>query len=285
MAYGLGDWCQAGKIGSDFDTPLIVTDTIHSFDSAKKAAFIYEVLSMEEQKQYASALARRLREAFRKHLIDKEILVVKGNTQTAQAMALYYGMFEESEKTRAFAHLLKLIEKADNHIGTGVLGGRVIFRVLSEFGYSDLAYQMIVRPDFPSYGNWIVRGSTTLWEHFLPEGAQELSKNHHFWGDVSSWFYYYPGGLRVNPTGKDIHHIDVEPHFLIHMEYANVRYMTPDGEIEIAWNRVGKKIHLHVKVPERIHGMIRVSANYCFANGEKAVALETGTYEIKEAKQ
>ena len=33
-------------------------------------------------------------------------------------------------------------------------------------GEVDLAYNMIVRPDYPSYGNWVKRGATTLWEGF-----------------------------------------------------------------------------------------------------------------------
>ena len=55
-----------------------------------------------------------------------------------------------------------------------MLGGRVIYRVLAENGYIDLAYNMIVRPDYPSYGNWIKRGATTLWEGFYPEGGRVL---------------------------------------------------------------------------------------------------------------
>ena len=33
---------------------------------------------------------------------------------------------------------------------------------------------MITRPDYPSYGNWIARGATTLWELFQPEGSDRI---------------------------------------------------------------------------------------------------------------
>ena len=73
-------------------------------------------------------------------------------------MGLAYGLFEEDEKQEAFAHLLRLIDERDGHMDVGVLGMRVIFDVLADFGYADLAYRMITRTDYPSYGEWVARG-------------------------------------------------------------------------------------------------------------------------------
>ena len=41
IAIGLGDWCQVHHGGENYTTPLVVTDTILTFDIAQKAAFIY----------------------------------------------------------------------------------------------------------------------------------------------------------------------------------------------------------------------------------------------------
>lgn len=284
VEYGLGDWCQARKIGADFDTPLVVTDTIMTIDIARKAEFIYEVLGMKEAEEYAKTLADRVTEAFRKHLIDPDSLIVKGDTQTAQAMALYYGMFTENEREEAFAHLLQQIERDDEYMAVGVLGGRVIFRLLADNGKADLAYHMIARPDFPSYGNWIVRGATTLWETFFEEGGRILSMNHHFWGDVSAWFYYYPGGLHFNPTGKDIHHIEIAPCFIDKLEHARVTHLSPDGEIIVCWKREGRGICLYIQVPNDAHGHITLTQEWCFEEGDTVRELRTGVYKIKKRK-
>lgn len=280
VEYGLGDWCQAKKIGADFDTPLVVTDTIMTIDIARKAQFIYEVLGMQEQQTYAKALADKVTMAFREHLIDKESLIVKGDTQTAQAMALYYGMFTEEEQPVAYAHLLKQIEREDEHMAVGVLGGRVLFRLLADNGQADLAYHMITRTDFPSYGNWIVRGATTLWETFFEEGGRILSMNHHFWGDVSAWFYYYPGGLRYNPTGKDIHHVDIEPQFIETLEDAKIFYQAKDGEVQISWCRVKDDINLCIIVPDVVYGSIKLPKGYAFEDNSSVKDLKSGSYTI-----
>ena len=89
-------------------------------------------------------------------------------------MAIYYNIFEPAERKAAFEQLINLIEEQEYHLDVGVLGGRVLFHVLTEFGYSDLAFSMITRPDYPSYGNWIARGATTLWEVFQPEGSDRI---------------------------------------------------------------------------------------------------------------
>lgn len=282
--FGLGDWCQAGRIGSDFDTPLVVTDSIMSIDIARKAEFIYKVLGMAVQQKYAKALGDKIQSVFCEKLIDKNTCIVEGDTQTAQAMAIYYGMFSGEAKKKAFAHLLKQIERANGHMATGVLGGRVIFRVLAENGESDLAYHMITRPDFPSYGNWVARGSTTLWEHFLPEGARILSRNHQFWGDVSAWFYYYPGGLRFNPSGKDIRHVDIEPCFIEALDYVKVSHHSPDGEIKISWHREKGGVSLHVTAPEVFYGSIRLPDGYAYEDNSSVSHLKSGVYRIKKFK-
>ena len=81
-------------------------------------------------------------------------------TQSCQAMAIFYGLCDsDEEKQKAFSLLLDEIRAKDGHMGVGMLGGRVIFRVLCDFGCEDLAIKMITRPDQPSYGCMIAAAS------------------------------------------------------------------------------------------------------------------------------
>lgn len=282
IAIGLGDWCQPGRTGGGYDTPLVVTDSIVSVDIARKAEFIFEELGMSEQKAYAETLANKLTASIREHLIKGGL--VEGSTQTGQAMALYYGIIEEKDKASAFAYLLDFIEEKQGHLYTGVLGARVIFRLLADNGYEDLAFNMIARTDFPSYGNWIVRGATTLWERFWAEDAPPYSLNHHFWGDVSAWFYCYLGGIRFNPTGKDIQSTDIAPCFVSALNHVKARHCTPDGEIMTEWIRKGTNIELKIVVPSDMHGDIRLPKGYVFADGSFKTSLKSGIYNVLNNK-
>lgn len=243
---GLGDWCQPKTAREDYyKTPLVVTASIMVVDIARKAAFIYKHLNMTEEMQIAESLASKVRDAIREHLIDRETFTVYGETQTAQVMAIYYDIFEDAEKEKALTVLLDLLEQNDSFMDTGVLGARVLFRTLSDYGYADLAYDMITREEFPSYGNWIKRGATTLWEIFTEDDTAKGSLNHHFWGDVSAWFYTYLAGIRVIRHNE----IEINPCFVKKLTFVNAHHILPDGKVSVSWKREQGKILLHINIP------------------------------------
>lgn len=250
--FGLGDWCQPNrKSEGDHATPLVVTDSIVTADNLWKAMEIYDALGMLEQKAYVGALYTRLRTAIRKELIDMETASVFGGTQTGQAIAIAYRMFEEEEIPKAVEELVRRIQEKDNFMDTGVIGARVIFRVLAEYGYADLALHMISRPEHPSYGNIIARGATTLWEGFWKDNTCKiLSMNHHFWGDVSAWFYTYLAGMRINPTGKNVQEVLISPCFVKEVNAVEALHKLPNGHVHVKWERNEGKIILQVSAPE-----------------------------------
>ncbi len=293
IAIGLGDWCQVREPGNEWGFPSVsreVTDTITVFDIANKAAFIFDVLGQAEQKQFAEMLALKVRKAFRDNLIDKATLTVEGETQSGQAMALYYGMFEDDEKSAAFERLLEFIRRRDGHFHGGVLGGRVIYRLLAENGEAELAYNMITRPDFPSYGNWIARGATTLWEEFCPEsGEGDLvrisSRNHHFWGDVSAWFYKYLAGINVNPKKQDANNINIEPVFIEKLNYVKASYTAKDGTVAVDWKRENDTIVINTELTGKVYGKIILPNGFAFEDNSREKELKTAEYTAFKLKK
>jgi len=276
LAIGLGDWCHVGGINPK--APLVVTDTITSMDIARKMAVMLDAVGMREEASYARGETEKYRKAIRAHLVDFDTMLVRGNCQSSQAMAIYYGVFDENEKALAFDRLLKQIHDADDHIDVGVLGGRVIFHVLTQFGYSDLAYHMITREDYPSYGNWLKRGATTLWENFNPSGVSSM--NHHFWGDISAWFIKAIAGIRVNPGECDVNELAICPHFINALESASAYHIAPAGKISASWERNGENIILSLDIPSDMRATACLSDGYTFENGSASMPVTTGTYKI-----
>lgn len=265
LNFGLGDWCHVGRHSPEVmpKAPLIVTDSIISMDLANKATFMFDAVGLVEHKRFAESFASDLRKKIRENLIDFSSMTVFGDCQSCQAMGLFYGIFEPVEEKQAFEKLLTLIREADDHIDIGVLGGRVIFHVLSKYGYSDLAFKMITRPDYPSYGNWIERGATTLWENFDPDFVD--SPNHHFWGDISAWFIKTLGGIQVNPTGNNPNEVIIKPHFIEALDYVMASHILPQGEVSVKWTRKGKNIEVVIKKPQNVTAK--------FIAGDKSVNL------------
>jgi alpha-L-rhamnosidase len=252
LNFGLGDWCHVGRHSPETmpKAPLIVTDSIISMDLANKSAVMFDAVGNLEYKLFAEDFAQKLREAIRENLIDFSSMTVLGECQSCQAMGLFYGIFEPQEEKQAFEKLLDFIRDADEHIDVGVLGGRVIFHVLSKYGYSDLAFKMITRPDYPSYGNWIERGATTLWENFDPDFVD--SPNHHFWGDISAWFIKTLGGIQVNPTFHNLNELIIKPHFIKELDFVKATHIMPQGEVSVNWTRSGNNIEVIIKLPKNV---------------------------------
>lgn len=278
IAFGLGDWCHVGERYSTPKAPLIVTDTLMAIDISNKAAVLFDAVDMKPQADFARAASQQYRNAFRANLIDFDTMTVEGSCQSSQAMAIYYNIFNKDEKQKAFSILLKYIKDADEHMDVGVLGARVIFHVLSDFGYADLALKMIARPDFPSYGYIVERGFSTLWEKFTREPCDSV--NHHFWGDITAWFVKAIAGIDYNPDATDLNRVDIKPHIVQNLNDAASYYDSNFGKIESAWVKKDGEVILTVKVPETMVGVISPQNNYQFADGDTQKPLLSGKYTL-----
>ena len=133
---------------------------------------------------------------------------------------------------------------------------KYIFRSLSEAGRSDLAFAMLAKDEAPSYGNWIKRGATTLWEDW-GEGA---SRNHIMFGDFSAWYYQYLGGIRLDgavsavaerldPGAVAFKRFIICPEPVQGIGWVKAEHDSPYGMIRSAWKRQGGALRLEVEVP------------------------------------
>ena len=279
LEIGLGDWCPSYP---DYETPLVFTDSTIAYDLAVKAAYLYDRMGMPEEADYCRHFAKEMRAAIRAHLLEdvSEMRFISAR-QSVQAMAIYYGLCDSvEEKEKALAILLEEIHQKDDHMGVGVLGGRVIFRVLCDNGYEDLAIKMITRLDPPSYGVMIADGLTTLAENVRePYG----SCNHHFWGDISALFIEYFAGIRPNPDLQNANNIDIRPVFSTTMQHAKAYYNAPAGRVDVAWERVGESIELTLVYPEGASGFVVAPRGYS-VRGEEKVMAASGKFVFSPLK-
>lgn len=271
--YGLGDWCQVGaKNGEMFDTPLRVTDTLVCKDMCEKASKMFMRIGQETRAKFCEDLASALRQAFRSHCLGRD-LFVEGKTQTGLAMAIYYGIFNEDEKMKAFNNLLELIKEKDDHFNVGVLGARVLFRVLADFGYTSLAHKLLLNETFPSFLYHLKLGATSLWESFYELNerfevisgfpGEILSQNHYFWGDIAAFFIEYIAGITINPQNDDYRNVTIFPNYMKGVNEVRGHKEMPYGNIETHWIYSGNLCKGTVMVPE---GAIAV---FVFPDGQR----------------
>ena len=277
--YGLGDWCPVTVVKS----PVEFTSTVVSMDSMKKASEIFRVLGLKKQQAFCAELYNELRQAARKYLVDLKTCTAKGRCQTSQSMAIYYDVFDEAEKQTAFKVLVDIIEEGGEYIDFGFVGILSIFRVLCEYGRADLAFKMISRTDYPSFGCWVKRGYTALAENFHPDGEFPDSLNHHCFGEISAIFIEYFAGIRVNPYGDNCCEVNIEPCFVPQLSFAKAYHDTAGGRVSVLWERKGGEIKLTLEKEEGVFGEIRLPEGYVFKDSQLTFKkLESGELNITD---
>lgn len=276
---GLGDWCHSARKNGP-KAPLEVTDTLMGMDIAHKSALMFAAVGMEPQRAFAHSVYDALRTAARARLIDPSTMTVLGRCQSAQAMGIFYDLFEPGERQAAFGVLLSLIEETDGLMDVGVLGARVLFRVLSQFGRTDLAYEMMTTRRYPSYGYWIAEGATSLWESFAPHGDNPASHNHHFWGDISAWMIECLAGIQINPCLSDPDELLICPRIIPALSHAEGYTQIPAGRVSSAWRRDADGVVLTLEVPAGARGRIVAERGWQFENGLRSLPVSAGEYRL-----
>lgn len=253
---GLGDWLPI-----QYNTAMValeVTDTLVTMNICSMASKMFRAVNMNVQANFADDLFDELRTSARKYLLMSDGVTVIGRTQTGQAMAIEYGLLDNGEKKAALEVLLNIIHEADDHLDTGCLGARIIFHVLAKYGYADLAYKMITRPDYPSYGYWIlVDNATSLFEEFQKPGSIPNSKNHHLFGDISSWFFKYIAGVKINPYGTNAREIEISPNFIEDLNFADGYQYHFGGKLSSIWEKENETSYkITINMPEGCFGRL-----------------------------
>jgi alpha-L-rhamnosidase len=118
-------------------------------------------------------------------------------------------------------------------------------QALTDIGRVDVAYRIATQRDCPSWGLWVERGATTLWESW--DG--NASRNHHMYSDISAWFYKALAGIRVDPAQPGFAHFIVKPAVMDDLDHASGETRTPYGRVRSAWRRDGRSVVLEVIVP------------------------------------
>lgn len=271
----IGDWIDPyRRTDGTYRAPQFFTSTTALYDKAKKAAFMFEKVGFKREATYASDMAKTLRESLRKKYINLDKKIAVGECQTSQAVAIEIGLFDKEELPEARLRLLEIVKKDNYATACGMYGLRYIFHALAKAGYINEAYKMITSTKYTCYGAWVKRGATALLENFPQENGKGLcSQNHHFLGDISSFFIQYIAGIKPNPDCNDIKNIEISPSFIDSLDYAKGYYDTVCGRVSAEWRRECEKIVVKVNVPKDVCVRFVIDRGY---TAEKEVSLGEG---------
>ena len=163
------------------------------------------------------ALFKNIRDEFRARYLTP---VVKQTSQTAYLLALQFDLLDGDAEISDFINRLsQAVKDNDYKLNTGFVGTSVINPTLSRFGLTDLAYDLLLQRECPSWLYSVDQGATTVWErwnsytHESGFGSASMNSfNHYAYGAVGEWMYRYMAGIEVDESEPGFHHFFLQPH-------------------------------------------------------------------------
>ena len=218
----LGEWVPATGLPSN-----ALVHTWFLWACAKKTADAALIFEDWPAYKYYSALRDRTWEAFHSVFYNPE--TGSYGKHGSNVFALAMGV-PEDRQDKVVAALVANIAEHDNHLDTGFFGIRYLFEVLVKYGQADLAYEIINKRDWPSFGWWIEQGATVTWEQW--DG--KFSHNHPFMGGGILWFYRDLAGLE--PTTPGYRTFEIRPTVPKGLDWVKFYKDCPYGRIDIDWS-------------------------------------------------
>ncbi len=240
-----GDWVAVEKC------PGAIVSSFYYYYDVKVLADAARVLGKTQDAALYDKLAAEIRAAFNREFFDPKTGDYADGTQTANTLPLFLDIATDKERGRAWGRLFDdIVYKHDSHLTTGIIGTKYVMELLTRNGASDLAYDIAVKTDYPSWGYMIENGATTLWELWQKrEGPSMNSHNHPMFGSVGSWLYKALAGIDQAPGSTGFDRILFRPQMVRDLTHAAGSTTTVRGEVACSWSRSDGEVRVEVTVP------------------------------------
>ncbi len=249
LDYGLGDWYDIGpgEPGQSKLTTKGLTASAIYFQDLTTLARIATITGHPEDATGYNAEAEAVKTAFNAKFFHPETGLYDRGSQTAQAMPLALGLVAKEHEETVLASLVAAIRAKQNHVTAGDVGFHYLVRALTDFGRSDVLYDMLSRTDPPSYGAQLAHGATSLTEAW--DANPNDSQNHFMLGHAEEWFYRGLAGIRFDRSLASGESIQIRPAIPGDLTSAEASFRSTLGPIRVAWKRTGDTLTLNVAVP------------------------------------
>ena len=165
-----------------------------------------------------------------------------------------FDLLPEQVRQNAVQFLVNDIKSRRNHISTGFLGTSYLCHVLSENGFTDTAYDLLLQETYPSWLYPVKMGATTIWERWDGQKTDSTfqdpgmnSFNHYAYGAIGDWMYRVSAGIEIKSPGYK--HIVIQPHPSKRLNYSKASFESSYGTITSGWERKDGKIIVKIRVP------------------------------------
>ena len=251
LAFGLGDWCpvELRRI-----TDKRITSTAYYYADACIMEKIATLLGKENDSLHYKELASNIKKSFvETFYLGNGIFGCKDNEfrdddVTALATSLYWNLCPESECAITAKRLNDIFVARQYKADFGILGSKYILRVLSDYGYQETAYNILMQPAYPGWVDWINHGATTLWEQWRGSGSQ----CHIMHGDIAAWMIQYLAGIVPSVENPGFSKLTIKPFAPAKLDSLTVTSKLACGKVTVSWKKNKGKFILDLTIPKGV---------------------------------
>lgn len=252
--FHFGDWLgldarDGSYVGST--TKDFIATAFYAY-STKLVLKTAKLLNRDKDVKEYEDLYNEILKEFRKEFVTPNGRLAVA-TQTAHVLALMFDLLEEKDRKRTADTLVEYLKENKYHLTTGFVGTPYLCHVLSENGYTEIAYKLLLQSDYPSWLYQVTKGATTIWEHWdgIKENGSFWSKdmnsyNHYAYGAIGDWLYRVVSGINIDEEKPGYKHTIIKPQLGENFTYAKGELESNYGKIKSEWKK--EKNYLNLKL-------------------------------------
>ena len=189
-------------------------------------------------------------------------------TQTECTLAVYFALAEDTQK--AADQLAQMIRSCGTKLQTGFVGTPYLLHALSAHGYTELAYDLLLRREYPSWLYPVTKGATTIWEHW--DGQMENgdfwssdmnSFNHYAYGAVADWVYTVAAGIQTVEEKPGYAAVRIAPQPDKRLDWREASVETRHGLVRSRWEKQRDMWRYEIETPVEAEIMIDGRKKIC----------------------
>jgi len=262
---GLGDWLAVDeKSDDDPTTPYDLTSTAYWAYSVALLTEMADAIGLQREATSLRAVLKRISTAFSQCFVRADGYIGNGS-QTSYVLALKFGLVPEHIRGLASRRLVADIRRRGNALSTGFVGTRFLLDALVDTGYASVAYDLLFKTTYPSWGYMIANGATTMWESWNGRvwsgtdvgASMPNSYNHFALGSVCGFLFRRVAGIDAHSPGFST--VVVNPIADSRLTEGGGEYNSIRGRICTHWKlRQDKSFSLALTLPANTTGIVHI---------------------------
>lgn len=281
FGFHFGDWLALdGPTPTSFkgSTDDNYIGSVYYYRSAQIVREMAERLGkVEDAKRFKELEEKIFKAVLKEYFTPSGRLAI--DTQAAYVIALKFHVHINRQK---LIDQFKLrLQKDCNQIKCGFVGAPLLCTVLGEAGMFELAYDFLLREEFPGWLYAVNLGATTVWERWNSvdeEGTISRtgmnSLNHYAYGSVMEFVYAYAAG--IHPLTPGFGKAVIAPHPDIRLRKVECSFNSVSGNYVCNFEiRKDGKLQVQIEIPFGCEAVVELPGYE-----KESMNLDAGTYEF-----